>query len=78
MSSALLAFVFKNVKSSIVDSDNDDQNVQRGHLSSKTSEIIYPYVNFANISPIDRIQVKLVSGSSLRPPCVHLHAANLF
>ena len=38
-----------------MDSNNDDQNVQRGHL----------YVNFANMSPIFRIQEKLVSGSSL-------------
>ena len=52
MSSALLGFVFKNIKSSIVDSNNDDQNVQRGHLASKTSEIIYLYVNVANISPM--------------------------
>ena len=65
MSSALLGFVFKDIKSSIVDSHNDDQNVQRGHLSSKTSEIIYLYVNFANMSPLFRIQEKLVSGSSL-------------
>ena len=48
-----------------MDSNNDDQNVQRGHLSSKTSEIIYLYVNFANMSPLFRIQEKLVSGSSL-------------
>ena len=80
MSSALLGFVFKNIKSSIVDSNNDDQNVQRGHLSSKTSEIIYLYVNFANMSPIFRIQEKwfLEALSDIIPSCVHLHAVNMF